>query len=111
GARRKALLKIFRRCVSAVCDTEATQKITIHPTRMFVDNFGHTFKPIATLKEQFADLNNVFVTALAVSVGEHDKRGEQGSVLEIQFCEWFEERFMDRLSIERGRIELSKVIP
>src|SRR5438874_8417239 len=55
---RMALLKIFRRCVSGVCDTEATKKITTITTRSLVDNYGSTFKPISKVKEQFADLND-----------------------------------------------------
>jgi hypothetical protein len=74
--RRMALLKIFRRCVSGVCDTEATKKITTISTRSLVDNYGSTFKPISKLKEQFADLSDVFVSVLAVSIGEYDNRGQ-----------------------------------
>src|SRR5690349_20555444 len=33
---RMALLKLFRRCVSGVCDTEATKKITTITTRSLV---------------------------------------------------------------------------
>lgn len=113
---RMALLKIFRRCVSGVCDTEATKKITAISTRSLVDNYGSTFKPITKLKEQFADLTDVFVSVLAVSIGEYDNRGKQGYVLESQFADWFEERFKDHLTIEGPRgpgpdVELSTVIP
>src|SRR5207249_1315661 len=41
--RRMALLKIFRRCVSGVCDTEATKKITTTSTQSLVENYGSTF--------------------------------------------------------------------
>lgn len=114
--RRMALLKIFRRCVSGVCDTEATKKITTISTRSLVDNYGSTFKPISKLKEQFADLTDVFVSVLAVSIGEYDNRGQQGYVLTGQFFDWFEERFMDHLTIEGPRgagpdVELSTVLP
>ena len=76
--RRMALLKIFRRCVSGVCDTEATKKITTISTQGLVDNYGSTFKPISKLKEQFADLTDVFISVLAVSIGEYDNRGQLG---------------------------------
>jgi hypothetical protein len=114
--RRMALLKIFRRCVSGVCDTEATKKITTISTRSLVDNYGSTFKPISKLKEQFADLSDVFVSVLAVSIGEYDNRGQQGYVLTGQFFDWFEEQFEDHLTIEGPRgagpdVELSTVIP
>lgn len=113
--RRMALLKIFRRCVSGVCDTEATKKIDAIPTDTFVSNYGATFKPISKLREQFADLSDVFVSALSVSVGEHDNRGQQGYVLASQFFSWFEDRFRTRLTIEGPRgagpdVELSAVM-
>ena len=91
--RRMALLKIFRRCVSGVCDTEATKKIKTITTRSLVDNYGSTFKPISKLKEQFADLKDEFVAVLAVSLGEYDNRGQQGYVLAGQFIDWFEDEF------------------
>src|SRR5438046_2703332 len=113
---RMALLKIFRRCVSGVCDTEATKKITTITTRSLVDNYGSTFKPVSKVKEQFADLNDVFIAVLAVSVGEYDNRGQQGYVLTGQFFDWFEETFKGHLTIEGPRgsgpdVELSTVIP
>lgn len=114
--RRMALLKIFRRCVSGVCDTEATKKINSISTQSLVDNYGSTFKPISKLKEQFADLNDVFISVLAVSIGEYDNRGQQGYVLTGQFFDWFEERFKGHLTIEGPRgagpdVELSAVMP
>jgi hypothetical protein len=115
AARRMALLKIFRRCVSGVCDTEATKKINAVSTRSLVDNYGSTFKPISKVKEQFTDLTDVFISVLAVSVGEYDNRGQQGYVLTGQFFDWFEERFKDHLTIEGPRgagpdVELSSVV-
>lgn len=108
--RRMALLKIFRRCISGVCDTEATKKIKSIPTSKFVDNYGVTFKPIAKVKQQFADLNDLFVSVLAVSVGEYDNRGHQGYVLTGQFFDWFEERFVDRLTIEGPRGAMAPIL-
>jgi hypothetical protein len=114
--RRMALLKIFRRCVSGVCDTEATKKIKTISTRSLVNNYGSTFKPISKVKGQFADLTDEFISVLAVSIGEYDNRGQQGYVLTGQFFDWFEEHFKDHLTIEGPRgagpdIELSTVIP
>lgn len=116
GDRRMALLKIFRRCVSGVCDTEATKKINTITTQSLVDNYGSTFKPISKLKEQVADLTDVFISVLAVSIGEYDNRGQQGYVLTGPFFDWFDEHFKDHLTIEGPRgagpdIELSTVIP
>ena len=116
GGQRMALLKIFRRCVSGVCDTEATKKIRTITTRSLVDNYGSSFKPITKIKEQFADLNEVFISVLSVSLGEYDKRGQQGYVLTGQFFDWFEEQFKDHLTIEGPRgagrdVEISTVMP
>jgi hypothetical protein len=110
---RMSLLKIFRRCVSPICDTEATKKILKIPTSVFVNNYGHTFKPIKKLKMQFEKLSNEELYSLAVLLGEYDNRGAQGYVLTGLFFTWFEEAFPD-LSIEGPRgagqdIQLSKV--
>jgi hypothetical protein len=114
--QRMALLKIFRRCVSGVCDTEATKKIKTIPTQSFVSNYGPTFKPISKLKAQFSKPNDVFISALSVSIGEYDNRGQQGYVLTGQFFDWFQERFKNELTIEGPRgagrdIELSTLFP
>jgi hypothetical protein len=114
--RRMALLKIFRRCVSGVCDTEATKKIAAISTQSLVDNYGSTFKPIAKLKEQFANLTDEFISVLAVSIAEYDKRGQQGYVLTGQFFDWFQEQFKDHLTIEGPRgagpdVELGTAMP
>jgi len=114
--RRMALLKMFRRCVSGVCDTEATKKITTISTQSFIDAYGHTFTPITKLKQQFAALTPEIITALAVLVGEYDNRGQQGYVLTGLFFDWFEDSFKNQLTIEGPRgsgpdIELSTVLP
>lgn len=90
---RMSLLKIFRRCVSPVCDTEATKKITKISTSIFVDNYGHTFKPISKLKTQFADISSGQLSSLSVLLGEYDSRGEQGYALTDLFFTWFEDTF------------------
>lgn len=113
--KRMALLKIFRRCVSPVCDTEATKKINKIPTSVFIDNYGHTFKPIAKLKKQFISLTTEQLSALCVLLGEYDKRGEQGYVLTDLFFTWIEETFQN-FSIEGPRgagqdVQLSNVFP
>jgi hypothetical protein len=100
--KRMSFLKIFRRCVSPVCDTEATKKITKIPTSVFIENYGHTFKPIEKLKKQFANISNGQLSALSVLIGEYDNRGEQGYVLTDLFFTWFEETFK-HFSIEGPR--------
>ncbi len=113
---RMSLLKLFRRCVSTVCDTEATKKITKTPTSVFVDNYGDTFKDIAILRDQFGSLSPSHKAALSALLGEYDKRGEQGYVLTDLFFDWFERSFGALISISGPRgagkdIQLSEVYP
>jgi hypothetical protein len=113
--RRMTLLKLFRRCVSGVCDTESTKKITAISTKSIVDAYGHTFKPISKLKTQFANLTDELLAVLSVSLGEYDTRGQQGYVLTGHFFDWFEDRFSSEMTIEGPRgagpdIELSTVL-
>lgn len=113
--RRMALLKIFRRCVCQVCDTETTKKIRKHPTAELVENYGHTFKPIEILQKNFRNLTTEEEAALAVLIGEYDDRGVHGYILTDLFFSWFEERFLD-FTIEGPRgagsdIELSSIFP
>jgi hypothetical protein len=110
---RMALLKVFRRCVSGICDTEATKKIKTISTNSLVENYGSTFKPIAKLKRQFRNLTPELISALAVSVGEYDNRGKQGYVLVGQFFDWFIERFKNEFLIEGRRVpgEHQVVVP
>ena len=91
--KRMSFLKIFRRCVSLVCDTEATKKIQKISTDVFIDNYGHTFKSIKRLKEQFDHLTPSQYAALSVLLGEYDNRGEQGYVLTDMFFTWFEDTY------------------
>lgn len=113
---RMSLLKLFRRCVSTVCDTEATKKITKTPTYVFVQNYGHTFKDINVLKFQFANLQNHEMVALASLLGEYDNRGEQGYLLTNSFFNWVEASYGGAVTIEGPRgagkdIQLSQVFP
>lgn len=111
--QRMSFLKMFRRCVSPVCDTEATKKIQGIPTSIFIENYGHTFKPIERLKAQFQNIGEGELAALSALLGEYDNRGEQGYVLTDLFFTWFEEEFGD-FSIDGPRragqdIQLSSV--
>jgi hypothetical protein len=112
---RMSLLKLFRRTVSLVCDTEATKKITVIKTSSFVENYGHTFKPIDKLKKQFKSMSDKDFVTLCVLLGEYDSRGQQGYMLTNIFFNWFETTFVD-MDIEGPRgagkdIELSSVFP
>lgn len=113
---RMALLKMYRRCVSPVLDTETTKKIKKVSTETLVETYGKTFKPIGKLKSQFGDLPTEFRYALAALIGEYDTRGQLGYQLTGAFFDWFEEHFNDQYIIEGPRgagkdIELSEVYP
>lgn len=99
---RMPLLKLFRRCVSTVIDTEKSKKL-MNPTSMFVDNYGHTFKDINLLKRQFSNMPDKDKYALTSLIGEYDDRGKQGYILTDLFFTWFEDRFSENLTIEGPR--------
>lgn len=113
---RMALLKMYRRCVSPVLDTETTKKVKKVSTDSLVETYGHTFKSISKLKEQFSSLPLEYKYALAALVGEYDTRGQLGYQLTGAFFDWFEEHFAGEYTIEGPRgagrdIELSELYP
>lgn len=113
ATQRMTLLKIFRRCVSPIIDTEMAKKIRVS-TSILVDNYGDTFKPIETIRHQFNAFTALEEAALAALVGEYDTRGQLGYKLTDRFFEWFENTFQARFTIEGPRgagrdIELRKV--
>ncbi|WP_373544249.1 hypothetical protein [Chamaesiphon sp.] len=75
---RMALLKMYRRCVSPVLDTETTKKIRKISTESLIETYGLTFKPIAKLKQQFQAMSPEYRFALAALIGEYDTRGQSG---------------------------------
>ncbi|OFE13967.1 hypothetical protein PHACT_06055 [Pseudohongiella acticola] len=114
--QRMALLKMYRRCVSPVLDTETTKKIRKISTKSLIQNYGNTFKPISKLKAQFSGLSTEYKYALAALIGEYDMRGQLGYQLTETFFDWFEDHFKDQYSIEGPRgagrdIELSQLYP
>lgn len=113
--RRMSLLKLFRRCVSLVSDTEKTKKIKKIPTENLIKNYGHTFKPIKTLHDNFSQLTNEEEAVLAVLIGEYDERGKLGYILTDLFFTWFEEKFPQFIiKGPRGAgsdIQLSSIFP
>lgn len=116
GKKRMALLKMFRRSVSTVIDTEMAKKVSAVQTKTLVDNYGHTFKAIGVLKEQFGALSKENKGALAALIGEYDTRGQIGYSLTSLFFEWFETEFEEVMTIEGPRgagrdIELATVLP
>jgi hypothetical protein len=113
---RMALLKMYRRCVSPVLDTETTKKIKKVSTETLIEAYGLTFKPIGKLKQQFEDLSPEFRFALAALLGEYDTRGQSGYELTGLFFDWFATHFEGRYLIEGPRgagrdIELATLYP
>ena len=113
---RMALLKMYRRCVSPVLDTETTKKIKKIDNETLIEAYDKTFKPIAKLKNQFGNLPKEYKYALAALVGEYDTRGQLGYQLTGAFFDWFEDHFAGRYTIEGPRgagrdIELSEIYP
>ncbi|MBF8755486.1 hypothetical protein [Pseudomonas guariconensis] len=113
ATQRMTLLKIFRRCVSPIIDTEMAKKIRV-PTSTLVDNYGDTFKPIETIRDQFNAFTPLEEAALAALVGEYDTRGQLGYKLTDRFFSWFENTFHGGFTIEGPRgagrdIELSSI--
>lgn len=102
ATQRMTLLKIFRRCVSPIIDTEMAKKLKV-PTATLVDNYGETFKPIETIRQQFNGFSNSERAALAALVGEYDTRGQLGYKLTDRFFEWFERAFHGRFTITGPR--------
>lgn len=113
---RMALLKMYRRCVSPVLDTETTKKIKKNSTASLVETYGETFKPISKLKAQFSEFPEEYKYALAALIGEYDTRGQLGYQLTEAFFDWFEDHFAGSYTIEGPRragrdIELSQIYP
>ena len=100
---RMSLLKLFRRCVSPVLDTESTKKIKKITTESLVFNFGHTFKTIELLRNQFAYMSNDYKAALCALLGEYDTRGSSGYALTGLFFDWFNDVFSEEMIIEGPR--------
>ena len=113
---RMALLKMYRRCVSPVLDTETTKKIRKISTESLIETYGLTFKPIAKLKQQFQAMSPEYRFALAALIGEYDTRRQSGYELTGLFFDWFAAHFEGKYLIEGPRgagrdIELSTLYP
>jgi hypothetical protein len=113
---RMALLKMYRRCISPVLDTETTKKIKKVSNEMLIEAYGKTFKPINKLKSQFGNLSKEMRYALAALIGEYDTRGQLGYQLTGAFFDWFENHFKNQFAIEGPRgagrdIELTEIFP
>jgi hypothetical protein len=113
---RMALLKMYRRCVAPVLDTEMAKKIRKVSSDTLIQSYGDNFKPISKLKSQFSNLPVEHRYALAALIGEYDTRGQLGYLLTEYFFEWFENHFAGQYTIEGPRgagrdIELSEIYP
>lgn len=111
---RMSLLKIFRRAVSPILDTEMAKKISKVKTADLVESYGSTFTSIDTLKSQFSALTSDQEAALAALIGEYDSRGQVGYVLTDRFFNWFESTLGSQFTIDGPRgagrdIELSSI--
>lgn len=100
---RMSLLKLFRRCVSPVLDTETTKKVKKITTQSLIDNYSHTFKDISLLKEQFVNPSEEVIVSLCALLGEYDSRGTVGYELTDIFFDWFEGQFFDLFNIKGPR--------
>lgn len=116
SSERMALLKMYRRCVSPILDTETTKKIKKISNEMLIETYGATFKPIVKLKQQFRHLPKEMRYSLAALIGEYDTRGQLGYQLTGAFFDWFESYHKEYFLIEGPRgagrdIELSNLFP
>jgi hypothetical protein len=115
---RMSLLKIFRRCVSPVCDTERAKKVATVTTDSIIESCGNTFKSIDVLKAQFKEpLSREVVFSLSVLLAENDSRGQSGYALTAAFFDWFPAQPQFKGLTVRGPrgagsdIQLSTLIP
>jgi hypothetical protein len=114
--QRMSLLKMFRRAVSPVLDTEMAKKIRSVSTDTLIATLGHTFKPIEVLNSQFAALTTDQEAALAALIGEYDTRGQLGYMLTAEFFNWFEGKYKGIYTLQGPRgagpdVELSSIFP
>lgn len=114
--QRMSLLKMFRRAVSPVLDTEMAKKVRTVSTDSLIAALGHTFKPIELLNAQFAALTSDQEAALAALIGEYDTRGQLGYLLTGEFFNWFEMKYKGVYTLEGPRgagpdVELSSIFP
>ncbi|MBI6674037.1 hypothetical protein YA0637_21080 [Pseudomonas syringae] len=100
--QKMTLLKIFRRCVCPVVDTEMARKARV-PTSILVQNYSEYFKPIELVCSQFNNFTPVEEAALAALVGEYDTRGQSGYILTSMFFDWFDDYHRDQFFISGPR--------
>lgn len=100
--QRMTLLKIFRRCVCPIVDTEMAKKLKV-ATSTLVLNYGQYFKDINVVKAQFNSFSTAEESALAALVGEYDTRGQSGYILTGWFFDWFSQYYSGQFNISGPR--------
>lgn len=100
--QRMTLLKIFRRCVCPIVDTEMAKKLKVD-TATIVSNYGQYFKNIALVQHQFNNFSAPQEAALAALVGEYDTRGQSGYILTGLFFDWFNQFYSRQFYINGPR--------
>ncbi|SPX81040.1 Uncharacterised protein [Moraxella ovis] len=113
--QRMTFLKLFRRCVSTVIDTETSKKINKVPTQVLIDAYGQTFIDIYSLKQFLNTITPEQFASLCCLLSEYDNRGNSGYILTSIFFNWFNDSFANEFSIQgpvsAGKdIELSSVV-
>ncbi len=112
--KRMTFLKLFRRCVSTVIDTETSKKISKISTQSLIDAYSATFANINDLKKFFRSLTEAEIQTLSCLLAEYDTRGLSGYELTTLFFSWFKNNFADfeiKGPIAAGRdIELSSIL-
>lgn len=100
--QRMTLLKIFRRCVCPIVDTEMAKKLKV-ATATLVMNYGEYFKNIEIVRNQFNTFSPAQKAALAALVGEYDTRGQSGYILTGWFFDWFNQYYSGQFNISGPR--------
>ncbi len=98
--KRMTFLKLFRRCVCPVLDTEKTKKIKSIPTKVLTDNYSGSFKEISVFKKQINGFQESELSVLCSLLGEYDSRGTQGYELTNIFFNWFKKTFKGEFEID-----------
>lgn len=97
--KRMTFLKIFRRSVCPVLDTEQSKKIKNVSTESLINQYGSFFKSIELLHSQFNNMQEYEKLILANLLSEYDSRGQSGYYLTDRFFNWFRESFSNEMSI------------
>lgn len=113
--QRMTFLKLFRRCVSTVIDTETSKKIKTVPTQALIDAYSQTFIDIYSLKQFLNTMTSEQFASLCCLLSEYDNRGNSGYILTSIFFNWFNNSFSNEFYIQgpisAGKdIELSSVV-